>query len=76
VKGNIMARLTVAQMEAALKAAGHEVSTELELGGELGLATAKLAQWLSAKAEATKVEAEGFAHGFKVGYAYQRKLGA
>jgi len=71
-----MARLTVAQMEAALKAAGHEVSTELELGAELGLATAKLGQWLSAKAEATKVEAMGFAHGFQVGYAYQRKLGA
>ena len=61
-----MARLTVAQMEAALKAAGHEV----------GLGVAKVGQWLSAKAEATKVEAEGFAHGFQVGYAYQRKLGA
>jgi hypothetical protein len=62
LKGNIMARLTVAQMEAALKAAGHEISTELELGAELGLATAKLEQWLSAKAEATKVKAEGFVH--------------
>jgi hypothetical protein len=55
LKGNIMARLTVAQMEAALKAAGHEVSTERELGAALGLGVAKVEQWLSAKAEATKV---------------------
>lgn len=71
-----MARLTMAQMEAALKAAGHEVDTELELGVELGLVAASLTEWASAKAESTKTEAAGFVRGFKVGYAYQRKLGA